>query len=52
MNHYQSIDIMPMIFDILQKSPEKADYLMFTDLCPMHVTSRKKATSVLAKLLG
>ncbi|VVC34425.1 Hypothetical protein CINCED_3A004373 [Cinara cedri] len=45
------IDIMKLINDFLLASPGKTS-LMFTDLCPIHVTNRKYAILVLVGLLG
>lgn len=41
-----------MISNILQQFPKKKLSLLFTDLCPIHVTNRKYAILVLMELLS
>lgn len=45
------IEIIKQIKDFLLISPGK-NSLMFTDICPIHVTNRKYAVLVLIELLG
>ncbi|KAE9529253.1 hypothetical protein AGLY_011929 [Aphis glycines] len=50
--HRPSINIKKIIFNFLKQSSNNCSRLMFTDICPIHVTSRRYAISVLVEILG
>uniref|UniRef100_A0A2S2PB17 Uncharacterized protein n=1 Tax=Schizaphis graminum TaxID=13262 RepID=A0A2S2PB17_SCHGA len=50
--HRLSIDIKKIISNILKQFPKNCSRLMFTDICPIHITNRRYAISVLVKILG
>ncbi|CAI6358458.1 unnamed protein product [Macrosiphum euphorbiae] len=50
--HRLSIDIKEIISNILKLSPKNISHLMFTDICPIHVTNRRYAITVFVELLG
>ncbi|XP_025196262.1 uncharacterized protein LOC112595324 [Melanaphis sacchari] len=50
--HRPSIDIKKIISNILKQFPKNCLRLMFTDVCPIHVTNRRYAISVLVEILG
>ncbi|XP_026821278.1 uncharacterized protein LOC113559734 isoform X2 [Rhopalosiphum maidis] len=50
--HRQSIDIKKIISNILKQFPKNCSRLMFTDICPIHITNRRYAISVLVEILG
>jgi len=47
-----SIDIKEIISNILKRSSKNISHLMFTNICPIHVTNRKYAITVFVELLG
>jgi len=50
--HRLSIDIKKIISNILKQFPKNCSRLMFTDICPIHITNRRYAISVLVEILG
>lgn len=47
-----SIDIKEIISNNLKQYQKNNSHLMFTDICPVHVTNRRYAITVFLKLLG
>lgn len=50
--HRLSIDIKEIISNILKKFPKNISHLLFTNICPIHITNRKYAITVFVELLG
>jgi len=50
--HRLSIDIKEIISNIVKQSPKNISHLMFTDICPIHLTNRRYAITVFVELLG